>query len=123
MHSSRYSEQIPPEIDGVKTDVVVGSPFYAQAGGRSVSDGAKYRPVIGGSVICPDGRAPAGFRVIGTLGCVAVNQDPAITDPSKQYLLLTNSHVLFKPPSVTHTGEKVGQPDTCSVCSKCLDCR
>jgi hypothetical protein len=114
-------EQIPPEIEGVKTDVVVGGPFYAHAGVPSDSDQAKYRPVIGGSAISPDGRSPAGTQKFGTLGCVAVNQDPAITDPSKQYLLLTNSHVLFKAPSVTHTGEKVGQPDTCSVCSKCLD--
>lgn len=129
-------EQIPPEIEGVKTDVVVGGPFHALAGVTKDTDKAKYRPVIGGSDITMDGRAPAPVvlpttlegqqvtrlsEVQGTLGCVAVNQDPAITDPSKQYFLLTNSHVLFKPPSVAHTGEKVGQPDTCSVCSKCLD--
>jgi hypothetical protein len=110
-------ERIPPEIDGVPTDVVVDGPFVAlTATVPDDADDSRYRPIIGGSVITPDGRDG-----VGTLGCVVVSTDPAITDPGKQFLLLTNSHVLFKPPAVTHTGAKVGQPDTCSICSVCMD--
>jgi hypothetical protein len=125
-------EQIPAEIEGAKTDVVVGGPFYALAdapGGTDAPqpDSTRYRPVRGGSMISPVGRSSARSvdgqvqMPVGTLGCVVVSTDPAITDPSKKYLLLTCSHVLFKPPSVTHTGRQVGQPDTSSACSKCLD--
>jgi hypothetical protein len=110
-------ERVPPEIEGVKTDVVVGGPFRAGAGGDM--DDSKYRPVRGGSRVRADDKDPSGS---GTLGCIVVNQDPAITDPGKQFLLLTNAHVLFYPPTGLHrTGEKVGQPDSCSICSFCCD--
>jgi hypothetical protein len=116
-------ERIPPEIDGVATDVVVGGPFRAMDAVTDDSnyDLRRYRPVRGGSAITPDGRDPAGDQAHGTLGCVVVNTDPGITNPGKQFLILTCSHVLFEPPSVAHTGKKVGQPDTCSFCSPCMD--
>jgi hypothetical protein len=105
-------QRIPPEIDGVKTDVVVGGPF--RAGQGPAIDDTAYRPLRGGAAISIEGRGK------GTLGCIVVNQDATI-DPSKKFLLLTNAHVLFQPPDLHRTNENVGQPDTCSVCSPCLD--
>ncbi len=125
-------EIIPAEIEGIKTDVVVGGPFrVAMAVPSQDKDDNKYRPVKGGSLIAADGRSsskasPDGRTVtittfIGTLGCIAINKDPAITDPSKQHVLLTNAHVLQKCTKTQHNGEDVGQPDTCSLCCKSLD--
>ena len=111
-------ERIPPEIDGVGTDVVVAGPFKLAVG--LGTDENTYRPLRGGAAISADGRV-YGRVARGTLGCVAFTTDPTITDPSKQFVLLTAAHVLLKPSDLQHNGSAVGQPDTCSVCCPCLD--
>ncbi|HMH16005.1 MAG TPA: hypothetical protein VK578_23100 [Edaphobacter sp.] len=117
---------IPPIIDGVSTDVVESPRRVLSAAPSTNTDDNNYPHVIGGVQIVSDGTSRHSDHTttwrIGTLGCVAINQDPAVTDPSKQAIALTNAHVLLDALiSTTHDGSAVGQPSTSSLCCKSLD--
>jgi hypothetical protein len=76
-------EVIPPEIDGVKTDIMESAPP------RLLFDDAKYRPLDGGIQI--QGGGSVGGR--GTLGCIA-----RIGGPVPRIVGITNQHVVGQPP-------------------------
>jgi hypothetical protein len=108
------TELIPPEIEGVKTDVVKNGSPHLSAG----PDTKKYRPARGGSEIEVFEIQPDGTTTItshGTLGFFArtTNNPPIVVG-------VTNHHVL----AVTGTlrrGDSVGQasPKEYTICSKC----
>jgi hypothetical protein len=126
-------EMIPPVIDGVPTDVIEMAPRVVSAAPPTDTDDSHYPHVVGGAMIVSDGmtRVSAGATpsqgatvsfAKGTLGCVAINQDPAVTDLSKKAVALTNAHVLLEVArTTTHDGSGVGQPDTSSLCCKSCD--
>jgi hypothetical protein len=99
------SELIPPEIDGIPTDVNVVEEFEFQA------DTTRYRPIIGGCQITNriidlgDSGRPQIER--GTLGCTAIDK----TDDAP--VVLSNWHVLFA--SSGRKGDKVFQPSPSAV--------
>jgi hypothetical protein len=116
------AELIPPEIDGVKTDVVESNPPKPLA-----EDTAKYRPARGGTCIKvqKETQLPsptAGVQSItqiatqtGTIGCMArTTGNPSVI------VGLTNHHVLAFDGNIT-IGQAVGQssPTEYSICSKC----
>jgi hypothetical protein len=96
------------------------------------TDDHPYPRVVGGAEIASDsqkiriagadqGQIKRG-QFVGTLGCVAINQNPAVTDPSKKAVALTCAHVLLDVTiTTTHDGAAVGQPDTSSLCCKSCD--
>lgn len=101
---------IPPEIQGMPTDVVEHQDFHvAAAKCPTVDDSDKVRPLTGGLMISalhcltPDGS--------GTLGGMARTRD------TNQKVILSNAHVVGNRDS--HVGDEVGQPAMCSVCSAC----
>lgn len=112
------AERIPATIDGVPTDVVetgeihlvAAPPGANRPADDDAGDESRYRPLIGGSQIMPDGSA-----YWGTLGCHVRQRD----DHTKVYAL-TCYHVM-RPPDLgapTVGGTDVGQPSTGS-CSGC----
>jgi hypothetical protein len=110
-HELRPDEMIPPEIQGVPTDVVEEGPATLLAGCVDINDSSKCRPLVGGSQV----QARHGLDVggTGTLGCLARTKDLA----TNLLVLLSNAHVIGDKDS--HVGDKVGQPAMCSVCSGC----
>ena len=107
-------ERVPPEIDGVKTDVVEEPiPTIDQTpgipAGTEREDSEEYRPVRGGTQLKLNGGSGAG-----TLGCLlTVTGDTRV-------LALTNHHVVTGACSDAASGE-VGQPDGASSSSESCD--
>jgi hypothetical protein len=107
-------ERIPPEIEGVKTDVVQEPvPEIKQIPGinpnRPQEDDSKHRPVRGGTQIKREGGP--GY---GTLGCIC-----RVTGDPKKIVAVTNHHVLY-PACPTAAGtERVGQPEGTDSCWGC----
>jgi hypothetical protein len=125
-------EVVPPVLEGVKTDVVESAPLIVSAGGGVLTDDNHYAHLLGGAKIVSDGMSDlvAGAHLgpvsiqhfVGTAGCVAISQDPAVTDPSKKFVALTCAHVLLEVVrTTTHDSNAVGQPDTSSLCCKSCD--
>lgn len=86
------NEQIPAEIDGIKTDVIerVIVPFVMRKPLKEVApipDNKKYDPLQGGISIGPD-RSINGYVYAGTLGCVVTD------NASGEVRLLSNFHVM-----------------------------
>ena len=101
-------EVIPPEIEGVKTDVVQSQPP------KVLADEKKYRPLVGGVQLQlfaglyvtreKDGRETTHFPPVGgTLGCFA----RTVASPARD-VLVTVYHLLYYAPN--KKGSKVGQP-------------
>ena len=127
-------ELIPPEIDGVTTDVAVGgepvpvaAPVDAQgavgvldvranpvkhAHAKTPPDDGSHRPLTGGHQIAP----VDSNGYVGTMGCLL--WDPANHDVG---YALTNMHVVKPPdvPTVTTNVSKLGQPDGSDSSSRC----
>lgn len=99
-------ELIPPDINGVPTDVnVVGEFEFSE-------DNTKYRPIKGGIIITNRitvlNEAGTGTEISrGTLGCIAIDT----TDNAP--VMLSNWHVLYG--SAGRNGDKVYQPSPTSV--------
>lgn len=118
-------ELIPPEIEGVKTDVIEGPPgrrraalpgvLYQKAKDGDLIDYIKYRPLAGGVNMCPK-----GLTGTSTLGVFCrVKGDP--TD--SKIFALTCLHCIvpdFLPtdPASRWLGKKVGQPTGKDSCCK-----
>ncbi|HKE97909.1 MAG TPA: hypothetical protein VKG45_03115 [Actinomycetes bacterium] len=118
-------ELIPPDIDGVTTDVAVGGDPVPLADPPPVDrtgvihpltvgrDGTTYRPVVGGGQL-----TTVGSNGHGTLGCL-------LWEPGNHEVgyALTNMHVVHAPDitSVTKNVTKVGQPDGNDSSSKCCN--
>lgn len=77
------SDKIPPEIQGVKTDVVETGQFYAQQAQPNTGARSAWRPVIPGGVSIGHYKVTAG-----TLGVMVRDR------LTGAYLLLSNNHVL-----------------------------
>jgi len=96
------AELIPPEIDGVKTDVIEAS-----------AQKLRYSALQGGDLIIPE---HVGGGLVdsndGTLGCVARS---AVPDGSPPDVLLSCRHVLFQPDNLGVVGDDVN----ISSCSGC----
>jgi hypothetical protein len=80
-------EMIPPEIDGVKTDVVQSTKPRLMG----PDDSSRHRPLVGGSQIQGGG----SLRLGGTLGCIA-----RINGPIPTIVGITNHHVVGSAPKV-----------------------
>ncbi|UXY32070.1 hypothetical protein [Streptomyces sp. HUAS TT20] len=112
-------QRIPEEIDGVKTDVVVGGdmvPVIADGAllPKEVKfDESRIRPLTGGLLI-----SMPGSEEVGTLGCFV--SDPVNIDIAYG---LTCGHVIFStdisPPTTGFT--KVGQPSGSAGSSGCCE--
>jgi hypothetical protein len=98
-------ERVPPEIEGVRTDVVERPmPVEEQVPGIPASaadreDAHEYRPVRGGTQLSRGGSSGAG-----TLGCIC-----DVTGDATKVIALTCHHVVYSPTSVPNH-EEVGQP-------------
>jgi hypothetical protein len=98
---------IPPEIEGIKTDILEIPGFVVSTG---LPDRDSYRPLKGGVQI-----EARGANGTGTLGCLAKTTDDPI-----QVVALSNHHVLFagiaSGPSCNGctSGSDVGQPTAAS---------
>ena len=73
------ADRLPPEIDGIPTDVIETGRFFAQV---PIAQ-QRRRPARGG---CSVGFQAAGFVMAGTFGCL-------VTDGTRRYIL-SNNHVL-----------------------------
>jgi hypothetical protein len=115
-------ELIPPEIEGVKTDVVVSgrirrraalpSAVFSQAIEGKLADTGHHRPLRAGTALCPKGR-----QGVGTLGvfCLVEGDDENV-------VALTALHNIFDY-VLTDTPDhwmrkKVGQPTGRDTCCK-----
>jgi len=112
------AERIPPEFEGVPTDVVVGGrriPVQAPPGAippKKLIDNRE-RPLLGGTRIVPEG---SEFK--GTMGCLVTHA----TDATKVYGL-TAHHVVGVPdrPAPVVGASRVGQPTGKSSVTECCD--
>lgn len=96
-------ELIPPEINGVKTDVVESPP-------RKV----RFAALQGGDEIIPThSRGGEVHSNDGTLGCVA--RSAAVNDTAPPDIILSCRHVLYQPDKSGNIGDEV----TISSCSGC----
>jgi hypothetical protein len=107
-------ERIPPEIDGLKTDVVERPvPVIVQVPGIDPAverpDTGRYRPVRGGTQLMREESSG-----IGTLGCLC-----RVTGDPTKIVALTNHHVLYASCADAQNGEKVGQPTNKESCLGC----
>ncbi len=116
-------EVVPPQIEGIKTDVVETGPPE-----RCVSeDTTSYRPARGGSAIQLQDVAASGglggavtvhtVTANGTMGCIAQT-----TGTPSLIVGITNHHVTtFDDTKPFRKGKAVGQtsPEEYSICSKC----
>ena len=111
------NEIIPPEIEGIQTDVREGDL------GEFCDDATRYRPLVGGSKIewtrirHPTPNSTTRKEFDGTLGCLARSRKTG------KKVALTAGHVVGCDPSLAvSTGRRIGQPDDdsdYSCCSKC----
>ena len=112
------AERIPPEFEGVPTDVVVGGrriPVDAPPGAippRNVIDNRE-RPLLGGTRITPE-----GSEYPSTMGCLVRHS----TDDTKVYGL-TVQHAVSVPdlPAPVVGTSRVGQPTGRSSFTECCD--
>jgi hypothetical protein len=100
------AELIPPDVNGVPTDVNAMQEFEFQ------DDNARYRPIKGGiqisNRIIELNEAGTGTQMHrGTLGCIAIDT----TDDAP--VMLSNWHVLYA--TSGRTGDKVYQPPPTSI--------
>jgi hypothetical protein len=106
------SEVIPPEIDGIKTDVlppyrIKDRPDVCGTERRTLSE---HRPLHAGIAISPDAVTYGTLGWFGTL------------DVDDSRILLTNKHVLWDNTNETRTDRKpvaqpqLGDPSTCCCC-------
>ena len=98
-------ELIPTEIEGVKTDVVEGSPGTV-----------RFAPLQGGDEITAQ-HATAGeiYASTGTLGCIA--RSAAVLDTAPPDVLLSCRHVLFQENNLGAPGDSI----IVSSCSGCCE--
>jgi hypothetical protein len=88
-------EVLPPEIDGVKTDIIeMGVPHVAAL------DRTPHRPLLGGIAV-----QPQGWTYWGTLGCFGMTQD---TPP--KVVAITCEHVVDPPLAGPKSSVKVNLP-------------
>jgi V8-like Glu-specific endopeptidase len=110
-----HEERIPPEIDGVKTDVVeqpvptIQQAIPGQLFGASRVDTGEYRPIRGGTQV-----ARAAGSGVGTLGCMFT----VLGDPNT-ILAVTNHHVIYGTCGTVPNHEEVGQPNGSTSSSAC----
>ena len=110
-------ERVPPEIEGVKTDVVEWPiPTLQVVRGISVSipspeDSGEQRPLRGGTQITRNGSFGAG-----TLGCFC-----DVTGDGSRIIALTAFHVVAKSSTDNPNRELVGQPSGCNSSSATCD--
>jgi hypothetical protein len=108
-------ERVPPEIDGVKTDVVeqpiptIQQAVPGQLFGVSRDDKGEYRPIRGGTQI-----ARAAGSGAGTLGCMFT----VLNDPNT-ILAVTNHHVIYDNCGTAANHEEVGQAKGSTSSSAC----
>jgi hypothetical protein len=108
-------ERVPPEIDGVKTDVVeqpvptIQQAVPGQLFGASRKDTGEYRPIRGGTQI-----ARAAGSGVGTLGCIC-----NVTGDPNTVIALTNHHVIYGTCGTAPNHEQAGQPDGSTSSSAC----
>ena len=89
------AERIPDNIEGFPTDVI---------------EQPESRPLIKGGVqIEAD-----SVGLVGTLSCFA-----RTTDTPNRIVLLTNRHVLLPDGDSAELNKEVGQPQYCTICSRC----
>lgn len=108
--SVAQSDKVPPDIAGIKTDVIERTFFLHDTAKNRKSledislqaDAGTYNPVKGGISIGPC-RAVGGFVYVGTLG--AIVKDNASGNP----LLLSNFHVMCID-NGWHVGDTMAQP-------------
>jgi hypothetical protein len=86
-------ELIPPELDGIKTDVVESEPIRLLS-----ADPDKHRPLTGGIQV----QLGEGIGITGTMGCLVQTNEP-----QPRILGITNHHVVSTSSSVTPTHLKV----------------
>jgi trypsin-like peptidase len=107
-------ERVPPEIDGVKTDVVEQpvptiQQIPGQLFGASRVDGGEYRPIRGGTQI-----ARAAGSGVGTLGCLCT-----VLGDANTVIALTNHHVIYGTCATAANHEEAGQPNGSTSSSAC----
>lgn len=101
LHELPPDRIIPPEVRGIKTDVVIAREAYDE------EDSEEYRPVKAGVQIGADGSGG-----VGTLGCFArLTSDDSI-------VILSNHHVLYDSGATDNT--EIGQPQHSRFC--CCTC-
>jgi V8-like Glu-specific endopeptidase len=111
------AERVPPEIEGVKTDVVEWPiPTLQVVPGISVStsspeDSSEHRPLRGGTQITRNGSSGAG-----TLGCFC-----DVTGDASKIIALTAFHVVAETATDNPAHQLVGQPSGCSSSSATCD--
>jgi hypothetical protein len=110
------AERIPPEIDGLKTDVVERPIPEEEVAGISVStpspeDSGEHRPLYGGTQITRHNGSGSG-----TLGCFC-----ALDKDEKKLVALTARHVVAKDLTDDPVQALVGQPNGCSSSSASCD--
>lgn len=100
------AELLPPEIDGVKTDVIEAT-FVLHQGAmvraeefRTMSDTGTYNPLVGGISIGPC-KAVGGYVYVGTLGCLVRDRGTG------ERLALSNYHVMAEKWAA---GDSMAQP-------------
>src|SRR5215212_8094389 len=73
LHELAPDEVVPPEIEGIKTDVLQSGPFQVLSNGTegllSDEDWGEYRPLRGGVPV-------RGSGLPGTMGCIVVASAP-----------------------------------------------
>jgi hypothetical protein len=115
------SEVIPPEFEGLRTDVVQTGRFRASVGGRRPfrdaerlqrGDQFRYRPIRGGTQLQADGTS-----LVGTLGFLAT-----VPANPKDIMAVTCHHVMFTADAPV-IGRKAGQADPSESCTKCCASR
>lgn len=94
-------EVIPPEIEGIATDVFEARPT------RPVADTSRNRPLMGGIQI------GNGTGSLGTLGCLAKR------NAEDDWVILSNHHVMFAGKDASATDIEIAQPDfSCCCCCR-----
>jgi hypothetical protein len=112
----RRDEMVPPEFEGVATDVAQTPRFRRIAApgaslGHYTSDETRSRPLIGGQRIQSD-----ALSVGGTLGFFVKGTTQDV--PDTRVFAVTNAHVLFKALALQSAGVRVGQPEA-SIFARC----
>jgi hypothetical protein len=122
------AELIPPEIQGIKTDVRLWRDRIPLS--ALIEDTSKERPLVGGSSIIveyetpdPANAAIKQYVSTATLGFIAQTDGSISGIPAGGIVGVTNQHVIADDKGNTVKGHEVGQPttDECSSCSFCCN--
>src|ERR1700723_624488 len=116
------NEVIPPEIQGIKTDVQEWEPQVPL--GALINDDTKERPLVGGSKIVVEYTSGSTLTTkFGTMGFIAQTDGAIAGIPAGGMVGVTNQHVIADLTGNTIKGQKVGQAttDECSSCSFCCN--